>query len=224
MKSMRTLALVTVLGLVAAAFAVPTASALEFRSTKSPETVLGNQDVSGIHKFEVEKQVTECKQAKMEAKGVFFATKTLNLTPEWQLKANECPVTLGFTSNPKEVEPEGCTFELLEPVLAGMATVGNLAIRCAAGKSIKLRGGSLFGTCEVRIGEVGNENLPKITYGSSGSMPTKITAKFEVTGITANKTVDSGTCGLAGAGVIKTVSYSGTSTFEGTGGAGLEIK
>lgn len=224
MRSMRTPAILAALMLVALAFTAPTASALQFTAAKYPVNFLGHQDVSGIHKFEVEKQLTECKQANMEAMGVGAARTTLNLTTVWQLKAGECPVVMGFSAvgTTREVDPEGCTFELLEPV--GAPPKGNMAIRCPAGKSIKLRGASLAGTCEVRIGEANNTALAGVTYTNLGGAPSKFSAKFAITGITANKVVDFGTCGLTGVGVINTVAYTGTSVFEGSAGIGVEIK
>lgn len=224
MRAMRTPAVVAALMLVAVAFTAPTASALQFAASKYPVTFLGTQDVAGIHKFEVEKQVTECKIANMEAAGIAAETKTLNLTPTWQLKAGECPKVMGFSAigTTREVDPEGCTFEFLEPV--GAPPKGNLAIRCPATKSIKLRGASIAGTCEVRIGEANNTNLAGITYMNLGGAPSKFSAKFAITGITANKVVDFGTCGLTGVGVINTVTYTGTSVFEGKGAIGVEIK
>ncbi len=187
------------------------ASAAEFKAAKSPVNLFAGQDTK--HVFTTDGSAVECETATFEATGVVSPSKTVTVTPDYK----GC-TAFGFVG--AKVEMKGCQYEFLQP---NAELVGNVRLACGANK-IRIFASFLGSTCEVLIGETGNTNLAKVTYKNEATSPSTVKVTAAVTGITAEKTKDSGICPLKGTGTVKTAEYSGTSTVEGVGGVGVSVE
>jgi hypothetical protein len=214
MASIRTLAMAFIAVLALSALGISTASAAQFTSTSSPVTMFGKQGASQGHKFTIEGNNASCQEVKFESGSTATPTPTVALGLTYTNKKCE---NFKFTKEQSYIEPNGCKFELLQP---NISLEGNVAIRCASGKSIKIVGAN-FSVCEVLIGESGNTNLAKAVYTPLGAG--KFEVNFNLTGITAEKKEDFLTCELNGVGIVTTATFSGKVTIEGLSGIGLSI-
>ena len=203
-------ALVAVLAL--SAVAVSAASAAEFKATSSPVNLIAGQDTT--HALTMDGSSVTCETATFEENGVAAPSKTVKLTPSY----SGC-TAFGFVNT--KIEMNGCRYEFLEP---NSALAGNVRLRCPTQETKVRLFTSVFGsTCEVLIGESGNTNLSKVSYKNEATSPTSVKVTAAITGITAEKTKDTGICPLKGTGVIHSVEYSGTSTVEGLSGIGIAV-
>lgn len=83
---------------------------------------------------------------------------------------------------------------------------------------IKIKSSVFGSTCEVQIGESGNTKLSKFSASTVNSTPKTVSGKFEITGMTANKTADTGLCPLSGTGNTTNATLNGTISLEAIGG------
>ncbi|HEU5251889.1 MAG TPA: hypothetical protein VFU16_01005 [Solirubrobacterales bacterium] len=88
---------------------------------------------------------------------------------------------------------------------------------------IKIKSSAFGSTCEVQIGESGNTKLSKFSASTVNSSPKTVSGKFELTGMAANKTADTGLCPLSGAGNTNNATLNGTIALEAIG-AGAKVK
>ncbi len=211
MKLTKMLGTAIVVVLALSAFAAPTASAAEFKATSSPVNLLAGQDTT--HTLTLDGSAVTCGTTTFEANGVAAPSKTVTITPGY----SECSA-FGFISS--KIEMNGCRYEFLQP---NGSLVGNLALRCPKEARVKLSTAFLGSQCEVFFGEAGNTNLEKVSYKNEATSPTTVKVTAVVTGITAEKTKDTGLCPLKGTGTVKTGEYSGTSTVEGLSGIGVSV-
>jgi hypothetical protein len=202
------IALVAVLAL--SAVAASAASAAEFKATSSPVNLLAGQDTT--HTFTTDGSAVTCETATFSENGVKAPSKTVAITPSY----SGC-TAFGFVG--AKVEMKGCKYEFLEP---NASLVGNVKLLCGANKA-RIFASVLGSTCEVLIGESGNTNLSKVTYKNEATSPTTVKVTAAVTGITAEKTKDTGICPLKGTGTVTNAEYSGTSTVEGLAGIGVSV-
>jgi hypothetical protein len=188
------------------------ASAAEFKAAKSPVNLFAGQDTT--HSFLVDGSAVTCEAATFEASGVKAPAKTVAITPDYK----GCS-SFGFINS--KIEMNGCQFEFLQPT-SGL--VGNVRVSCPTKETrIRIFASVLGSTCEVLIGESGNTNLEKLSYKNEATSPSTVKVNAAITGITAEKTKDTGLCPLKGPGTVKTGEYSGISTFEGVGGVGVSV-
>jgi hypothetical protein len=202
-------ALAAVLAL--SAFAASAASAVEFKATNGPVNLRAGQDTT--HTLTLDGSAVTCGTTTFEANGVIAPSKTVTVTPAY----SGC-TAFGFIT--QKIEMNGCRYEFLQP---NGSLVGNLALRCPKEARVRLFTTFLGSQCEVFFGEAGNTNLEKVTYKNEMTSPTTVKVTAAVTGITAEKTKDTGICPLKGTGTVNTAEYSGISTVEGGGGIGISV-
>ena len=207
------------LALLLLSWAAPAASAAQFKSNNSPVVYYGVQAAGQTNKFTVDGQNASCPNASYESAATVTPANTVKVTPVYSAPMGQNCTVFGLVS-PTEIKMNGCEFQFLQP---NMSLESNMGIICPTGKSIKIFGESFFSTCEVAIGEAGNANRAKVKFANLAGAPTKIEAKFEVTGITATKVKDNGLCPLAGAGNVNTASYTASVIFEGKMGIEVSI-
>ena len=202
------IALVAVLAL--SAVAASAASAAEFKATSSPVDLRAGQD--NTHTFTTDGSAVTCETATFAANGVVAPSKTVTVTPDYK----GC-TAFGFVG--AKVEMKGCQYEFLQP---NESLEGNVRLACGANK-IRIFASVFGSTCEVLIGETSNTNLAKVTYKNEATSPTTVKVTAAVTGITAEKTKDTGICPLKGTGTVNNAEYSGISTVEGLNGIGVSV-
>jgi hypothetical protein len=203
------LALVAMLALSAVAASSASAALEEFKSTSSPVTIKGKQETK--HKFTVDGSSVECSTATFQSGSVTTPRTSLLITPTY----SGCKA-FGFVG--ASVEMNGCKYEFLQP----NSLEGNVKFACGTNKA-RVFSSFLGSECEVLIGETGNTNLSKVTYKNEPTSPTKVLVTANVTGITAEKIKDTGSCPLSGVGTTTTASYTGTTLTEGEGGIGISV-
>jgi hypothetical protein len=203
------IALVAVLAVSAVVASNASAALEEFKSTSSPVMLFGAQ--KGKHTFTVDGSSVECTTANFEAASVTSPAKTVQITPTYE----GCTA---FTFAKAKVEMKGCVYEFLQP----NSLVGNVKLVCGANK-IRIFVSSFGTECEVLIGETNNTNLSKVTYKNEAGSPTKVLVGANVTGITAEKTKDTGLCPLKGTGTVNNAVYEGETLVEGTAGIGISV-
>jgi hypothetical protein len=212
MKLTKMLGAAFVAVLALSAIAASAASAAEFKATASPVTLLAGQDTT--HTLTLDGSAVTCETTTFEETNVTAPSKTVRITPAY----SGC-TTFGFVQN--KIEMNGCRYEFLEP---NSALVGNVALRCPTKETKARLFASVLGSvCEVLFGESGNTNLSKLSYKNEATSPTTVKVTAAVTGITAEKTKDTGICPLKGTGTIHNAEYSGTSTVEGLSGIGVSV-
>lgn len=198
----------SILGVAIAAFALlPAQVALagEFTASWAPAMLRGDA-VGGAHVFTIEGSKVECKKATLEKSGQGFQSSTVNgLAASYK----ECTAfgIVGAT-----VEMRSCGYDLLEPNAEG---IGNLAITCFGGEPITITAAiPAFGTkCEVQIGA--HSGVGQLTYTNHMGSPTYILIDFNVSGLSVNKSADTGLCPLGGTGKT-TATYTGDTYFGAT--------
>lgn len=210
MKLTKMLGTAFVAVLALSAFAASAASAAEFKATGSPVMLFAGQDTQ--HVFTTDGSSVTCETATFEAASVTAPSKTVSVVPAY----SGC-TAFGFVS--AKVEMKGCEYEFLEP---NASLVSNVKQKCGANKT-RIFSSFLGSTCEVLIGETGNTNLSSVSFKNEATSPTTVKVTANVTGITAEKTKDTGICPLKGTGTVKNAEYTGTSTVEGTEGIGVSV-
>jgi lipopolysaccharide export system protein LptA len=103
--------------------------------------------------------------------------------------------------------------------------MGKFGIRCKDPKNdfITLFSKLFTEECEVRIGETSNTSLSTLSYANDTPKAGKVRVTANISGVTANKAKDNGTCPLTGTGATNTVSYTGTTDVEALLGANFAI-
>jgi hypothetical protein len=210
------LALAAVLAVSAVAASAAMAAPESFRSTSSPVNLLGEQTTGVNHVFTLDGQKVECNKAVFQKSSL---TTPATSIPGVSAAYSEC-TAFGFVN--AEVNMGTCTYTFLQP----NSLVGKVGIFCGAesgGKKpfIKIRASFLGSTCEAQVSQnATNESLSKLEYKNNG---TTVDVTANVSGISVNKTADSGACPLSGTGA-GTATYTGpTPGVHGLEGIGISI-
>jgi hypothetical protein len=210
------LALAAVLAVSAVAASAAMAAPESFRSTSSPVSLLGEQTTGTNLVFTLDGQKVECNKAVFEKASLSTPATSV---PGVSAAYSEC-TAFGFMNF--EVNMGTCTYTFLQP----NSLVGNVGIFCGpeAGVHkpfIKIRTSFLGSVCETQISQnATNENLSKLEYKNNGST---VDVSANVSGISVNKTVDSGACPLSGTGA-GTASLAGPIPgVHGLSGIGISI-
>jgi len=168
-----------------------------FEAGEYPAALSGQQTTK--LKFGFEGNSAEC------GKVTFSGTQPeISETIDLEASFSEC-TAFGFAAT---VAMNTCKFRLN----ANTATAG---VICGA-TPLKINVSNAFAKCEVQIGESGNTKLSKIVDSTAATTPKTVTSKFELSGMTANKTVSTGLCPLT-TGTTTKASLTGEISLKATG-------
>lgn len=206
---------------------VPTASAVQYKSSATPVDLSGNQNTQNV--FSVDFQNVSCTSATFTRKGL--------ATPANEISAvaasyNGC-TAFGFAAN---VTMGTCTYNFDQP---DINIIANVDIACTNNANVNGNAtnngdarinASVFGSeCEVHIESQNNRGRLDIANDNpvAGDFLLRVSINpgnnGGVNALTAERTKDVGLCPLSGVGVQNTATYNGNVGVTGNGAINLEV-